>query len=98
MKSCTKSTTQIDTNDNSELDLKREKHFWRSFSVKKPIKRRLNNIEHVRQALADLYNRLNRDELKPAKAGKLCYILQCLARILEISDLEKRLTALERKL
>jgi len=61
-------------------------------------KRRLNSIEHVRQALADLYNRLNRDEVEPVKAGRLCYILQTLARIMEISNLETRIEKLEKKL
>ena len=63
-----------------------------------PKKRRLNSIEHVRQALADLYNRLNRDEVEPLKAGRLCYILQTLARIMEINDLEKRIAELEARL
>ena len=62
-----------------------------------PKKRRLNNIDHVRQALADLYNRLNRDEVEPVKAGRLCYILQTLARIIETHDLEKRIIELEKK-
>jgi len=62
-----------------------------------PKKRRLNNLEHVKQALADLYNRLNRDELEPLKAGRLCYILQTLGRIIETSDLEKRITELEKR-
>jgi len=66
--------------------------------MKKPIKRRLKNIEDVRKALSDLYNRLNRDEVEPVKAGRLCYILQTLARIMEISDLEKRLSELEKKI
>jgi len=65
--------------------------------MKKPIKRRLNSIEHVRRALADLYNRLNRDEVKPVKAGRLCYILQTLAKTIETSDLEKRIAELEKK-
>jgi len=63
-----------------------------------PKKRRLNSIEHVRQALADLYNRLNRDEVEPVKAGRLCYILQTLGRILELTDIEKRLSELEKKI
>ena len=65
--------------------------------MSKPKKRRLNNLGHVKQALADLYNRLNRDEVEPVKAGRLCYILQTLGRIIETSDLEKRIAELEKK-
>ena len=64
----------------------------------KPKKRRFNSQEHVMQALADLYNRLNRDELEAVKAGRLCYILQTLGRIMETVDLEQRISKLEKKL
>ena len=65
--------------------------------MSKPKKRRLKNLEHVKQALTSLYNEVNRDETEPGKAGRLCYILQTLARIMETRDLEKRITELEKK-
>ena len=58
-------------------------------------KRRLKNMEDLRRFLADVTNRLNCDEIDPAKAGKLGYLCQILARIIESGDLEKRLTYIE---
>lgn len=66
--------------------------------MKIPKKRRLNNLEHVKQALASLYNEINQDKMELKKGGKLCYILCSLARIMESTDLEKRIAALEKKL
>ena len=61
-------------------------------------KRRLKNLEDVRRFLADVINRLNRDEIDPAKASKLGYLCQIVARIIEGGDLEKRIAELERSI
>lgn len=61
----------------------------------RPCKRRLKHLEDVRRFLADLINRCNRDEVEPAKASKLGYLCQILARIIEGGDLERRLSDLE---
>lgn len=64
---------------------------------RKPYKRRLKSMNDVRIFLADLLNRANRDEVDIAKASKLAYICQVLARIIEGGELEQRLTELEAK-
>ena len=63
---------------------------------KKPNKRRLKTMEDVRRFLADTVNKLNRDEIEINKASKLGYLLQIMARVIEGSDLEKRVTKLEK--
>ena len=65
---------------------------------KKPNKRRLKTMEDVRRLLADTVNKLNRDEIECNKASKLGYLLQIMARVIEGSDLEKRITELEKTL
>ena len=65
---------------------------------KKPNKRRLKTMEDVRRLLADTVNKLNRDEIEINKASKLGYLLQIMARVIEGSDLEKRVTKLEKTL
>jgi len=65
---------------------------------KKPNKRRLKSMEDVRRFLADTVNKLNRDEIEINKASKLGYLLQIMARVIEGSDLEKRVTKLEKTL
>ena len=65
---------------------------------KKPNKRRLKTMEDVRRLLADTVNKLNRDEIEINKASKLGYLLQIMARVIEGSDLEKRITELEKTL
>ena len=65
---------------------------------KKPSKRRLKSMEDVRRFLADTVNKLNRDEIEPGKASKLGYLLQIMARVIEGSNLEQRVTELEKTL
>jgi hypothetical protein len=43
-------------------------------------------------------NRVEGGELDPAKAGRLAYITNILVRIIETSDIEARLDALEKSL
>ena len=63
-----------------------------------PRKRRLKTLEDVRRFLADTVNKLNRDEIEVNKASKLGYLLQIMARVIEGSDLERRVTELEKTL
>ena len=65
--------------------------------TRKPYRRRLRNLNDCRVFLADVINRLNRNEIDPGTASKLGYLCQVLARIIEGGDLEKRLEALEAK-
>lgn len=60
-----------------------------------PSKRRLKTAQDLRQFLADVLNRLNRSELDPMNAKAMAYIGQVLGGLIEKSDLETRLAALE---
>lgn len=64
-------------------------------STAPPIKRRLKSAQDVRTFLADLVNKVNRNEVDPAKAKCLGYLVQILNSVINTSDLEKRLEALE---
>ena len=60
-------------------------------------KKRLNNLKSCRKYLADILNRLDSDELDPTKARTLIYGTATLGTIIEKSDLESRIAALEKK-
>ncbi len=51
----------------------------------------------LRRYLSSLINRVEAKEVEPALAGKLGYLANSLARVIEGSDLEKRVEQLERK-
>ena len=63
-----------------------------------PSKRRLQSADDVRKFLADLVNRLNRNEIDVARAGRLGYLASILVGVLRDSDLETRIRALEARL
>ena len=57
---------------------------------------RLDTLDRVRRELAKLYKAAAYDRTRDVgDASKLAHILTMIARILEASDLEKRLAALE---
>lgn len=60
-------------------------------------KRRLKKMDDVRRYLAGLINRTETGEVEPGLAGKLGYLANSLARVIESSDLEKRLERLEQE-
>lgn len=60
-------------------------------------KRRLKTLEDIRRYLASLINRTEGGEVEPALAGRLGYLANSLARVIETNDLEKRLSDLEAK-
>jgi hypothetical protein len=59
---------------------------------------RLDSLKSVRLELAKVYREARGGTLKTEDAGRLTYILTCLAKLIEQSNLEARLTALERSL
>ena len=61
----------------------------------KPRKRRLKTISDCCRANADVWNRLNREEIKPEIATKLCYIISIQQKMISVDDLEKRVESLE---
>jgi hypothetical protein len=60
--------------------------------------RRLKTMEDVRRYLANLINRTENGKVDPNLAGKLGYLANSLARIIEGSTLEKRIEILEKEL
>ncbi|WP_207264786.1 hypothetical protein [Desulfovibrio sp. Huiquan2017] len=62
-----------------------------------PPKRRLKSAQDLRVFLADVANRLNRDEIDGTKARALGYLAQVMASIIQTSDLEQRIKVLEEK-
>jgi hypothetical protein len=64
----------------------------------KPNVGRLHKLSSVRQEMARLYREARRGKGTVADAGRLAYILSLIARIIEGSDLERRLETLEKKM
>ena len=61
-------------------------------------RKRLKSIEDVRRYIAGLINRAEAGQVEPGLAGKLGYLSSILVRILESTDLERRIEALEAKM
>jgi hypothetical protein len=61
-------------------------------------RRRLNSIHDLRRYIANLINRAEAGEIEPAMVSKLGYLANSLAKLIEISDLEKRLERVEAQL
>ena len=59
-------------------------------------KKRLRTLEDIRRYLAGLINRTEAKEVDAALAGKLGYLANSLARVIEGSELEKRIEELEK--
>ncbi len=60
--------------------------------------RRLKSLEDLRRYLANLINRVENKKVDPSLAGRLGYLANSLARIIEGSELERRVNALERQI
>lgn len=64
-------------------------------SAARAYRRRLGNLTNVRTALADVFRRLEADQLQPSKARAMVYTLQVLASAIQGTELEERIAALE---
>ena len=60
--------------------------------------RRLKTMADVRRYLGSLINRTEAGILEPGVAGRLGFLANILVRVIEGSDLERRLDSLEQKL
>jgi len=60
-----------------------------------PPRHALTRIAHVRDELARLYRHARTGRIETSEATRLTYILATLAKIIEVSDLEKRIEKLE---
>ncbi len=62
-----------------------------------PKRIKLTTVRGVRRELASVYSDCRQGRLDPSTGSKLTYILTAVAKVLEVSDLEARLIALETK-
>lgn len=60
--------------------------------------RRLKTMTDIRRYLANLVNRTESGVVDPSLAGRLGYLISILTRVIEGSEIEKRLDEIERKL
>ena len=56
---------------------------------------KLETAAHCRRELARIYREARRGELKPETATKLAYLIDLISRVIERSDLERRVEELE---
>ena len=60
--------------------------------------KRLKTTSDLRRYLANLVNRVESGEVEPAKASKIRFLVNILAKLIESTDLEKRVEELEKAL
>jgi hypothetical protein len=58
---------------------------------------KLDTLQDVRREMAKVYREARSEMLGPADASKLVWMLQAVGKVIEGSDLEKRVEALEAK-
>ncbi len=58
---------------------------------------KLDNMQDVRREMAKVYRESRSELIDPAAATKLVWMLQAVGKVIEGSDLEKRIEALENK-
>ena len=60
--------------------------------------KRLKSTSDLRRYLANLVNRVERGEVEPAMASKIGFLINILAKLIEGTELEKRVEELEKTL
>lgn len=60
-----------------------------------PPKIKLNSIEDVRREMATVYREARSGKLDIGDAGRLAYILTGIGKMIEVGEIEKRLSELE---
>lgn len=65
-------------------------------AARPPVRRRpLKTMRDVKREIAGLYWAARRDEMATADASRLCFLLVSLAKVIEGTEIEARLAALE---
>ncbi|WP_255398958.1 hypothetical protein [Nitrosovibrio sp. Nv6] len=62
-----------------------------------PSKIRLNELEDIRREMARVYREARGGAMDTSEAGRLAYILTGIGKLIEATDIEKRLLQMERK-
>jgi hypothetical protein len=63
-----------------------------------PPKIKLNELEDVRREMARVYREARAGRMDTSEAGRLAYILTGIGKLIEATEIEKRLAQMERKL
>ena len=63
-----------------------------------PPKIKLNALEDVRREMASVYREARAGRMDASEAGRLAYILTGIGKLIEATEIEKRLAQMERKL
>ena len=63
-----------------------------------PSKIKLNELEDVRREMASVYREARAGRMDASEAGRLAYILTGIGKLIEATEIEKRLSQMERKL
>ncbi|WP_256327741.1 hypothetical protein [Nitrosospira sp. Nl5] len=62
-----------------------------------PPRIKLNALEDVRREMARVYREARGGTMDTSEAGRLAYILSGIGKLIEATDIEKRLQQMERK-
>jgi hypothetical protein len=62
-----------------------------------PPKIKLNALEDVRREMASVYREARAGRMDTGEAGRLAYILTGIGKLIEATDIERRLVQMERK-
>ena len=63
-----------------------------------PPKIKLNALEDVRREMASVYREARAGRMDTSEAGRLAYILTGIGKLIEATEIEKRLSQMERTL
>jgi hypothetical protein len=63
-----------------------------------PSKIKLNALEDVRREMASVYREARAGKMDTSEAGRLAYILTGIGKLIEATEIEKRLAQMERTL
>jgi hypothetical protein len=67
-------------------------------STPTPSKIKLYALEDVRREMASVYREARAGRMDASEAGRLAYILTGIGKLIEATEIEKRLSQMERKL
>ena len=62
-----------------------------------PSKIKLNALEDVRREMASVYREARAGTMDTSEAGRLAYILTGIGKLIEATEIERRLVQMERK-
>jgi hypothetical protein len=63
-----------------------------------PPKIKLNSLEDVRREMATVYREARGGRMDASEAGRFAYILSGIGKLIEATDIERRIVQMERKL